>query len=426
MGNNGNGQVRLNLGSGSNPLLDYINLDICEGRSIYPLAYEQNSVAEIRASHVLEHFPMRQTLQVLKEWVAVLKPGGWLKIAVPDFKWIAQSYLNRFDAPIAAYLMGGQTHEYDYHKAIFDHDSLKALMAEAGLVDIQNWGPEAGVRDCSALAVSLNLMGQKPERTNVLAVRSEKVRENSQGKQFVAGAWREHGLQEEKAKVVTVMVMSRPRFGSLYAADTLSAIANGLRAPLLSGAGAWWEQGLTRAIQAALEYKDYDDDPADVIVTADYDTIATPQDAIELITLLYQNPQYDALVPMQARRGMFEEVLARTAGPADLTQGIIPITSGHFGLTVFRRSVFEKMKAPWFLNKPDDDGHWGEGRTDADIYFWNKLADSGFKAGLATGVVVGHEDSLVSWPAVKDGKVVKVHQSIFEWLETRRPPEEVK
>jgi 2-polyprenyl-3-methyl-5-hydroxy-6-metoxy-1,4-benzoquinol methylase len=52
------------------------------------------SVDVIRASHILEHFPA-QVPAVLKHWAAKLKPGGVLKIAVPDFAWIAQAYLDR-------------------------------------------------------------------------------------------------------------------------------------------------------------------------------------------------------------------------------------------------------------------------------------------------------------------------------------------
>lgn len=47
--------VRLNLGAGDNPMPGYVNLDIKGGVEIGKLPYENESVDEIRASHVLEH-----------------------------------------------------------------------------------------------------------------------------------------------------------------------------------------------------------------------------------------------------------------------------------------------------------------------------------------------------------------------------------
>lgn len=420
-----NGALKLNLGAGpvEQWLEGYRNLDGKNGDNLFPLPNPDDSIGEIRASHCLEHFPAATVLDVLKEWVRVLKPEGWLKIAVPDFRYIAEAYLGKRSTPhsLQSYLMGGQVDERDYHKSLFDETSLTDMLKQAGLVDIQRWTSE--IKDCASLEVSLNLMGRKPTIPVLEPVAS--YARNGHGKQFVAGEWRTEKLQEDFAKVVVAMIISRPRYGTLHAADALSAIAFMLKAPMLTAGGAWWEQGVCRSVLEALKFRDPQGDPADVIVTADYDTLATPEDALQLIQLLYQNPQYDCIVPTQIRRGTYEEILAQTAGPVDMNQALVPITSGHFGLTVFRRHVFEKMKAPWFLNVPDAEGQWSDGRQDADMYFWAKFCDTGFKAALATQVICGHLDEFVSWPKLENGKVVKVNQSIFAWLETRKPPEGV-
>lgn len=416
-----NGHIKLNLGAGDVNLPGYINLDGKNGHSLYPLAYDDQSAYEVRASHVLEHWSHRETLNVLREWARVLKPGGILKVAVPNFEYIAKSYIDRQPSPhpLHYYLMGAQIDKRDFHQAVFDEPSLRDLMYQAGLVDVTQFASEAN--DCSALPVSLNLMGRKPG-AEVAVSPSPMPAPTEPEAQFVAGRWHAQNLKEVTAPTVVAMVMSRPRFGSLYAADCLATIAHRLGAPLLHGAGSWWEQGLTRSILEALKYRSSKGMEAEFILTADYDTIAVAEDVIKMITLLYQNPQYDCVVPMQARRGKFQEILARTAGPVDFTQALIPITSGHFGLTVFRRRVFEKLKAPWFLNVPAEDGHWGEGRTDADIFFWEKLMDSGFKAALAPHVSIGHMDEHVAYAVLEDGKIVKKCMSIFEWLETRTVP----
>jgi len=637
--------LKLNLGAGHpDTWLDgYDNLDGQRGESIYPLTrYADDSADVIRCSHTLEHFAIAEIPHILREWVRVLKPGGILKLAVPNFRWICEAYLGQRqcaqNAPIASFVMGGQQHATDYHKSIFDEHNLRLLMTNVGLVEIEPWLSEL-TNDCASLPVSLNLMGKKlgtphkviqietqphhysipddqpidpryagflasieplnqysqfgedgiieaifeaigiknkfcfeagasdgvffsntkrfieqgweallmePDETlfkslkqrypdqstgvylmnvalsgnnsldwalsmigapkdldlisldidgqeyhilnamvkyqprvivaeyapdadpmfipevggpgqagrlalrfvleargyeivcrtycNLIAVRKdeakklenwpagEEIRENERpGRQFISGHWHDNGLIAEQKKVVVVMVMSRPRYGSLYANDVLGSIAIALRAPLLTSGGAWWEQGLTRSIKSALTYKDPKGEETDVILTADYDTLANPDDVQQMIQLLYQNPQYDCVVPVQARRGTFEEVLCGTAGPVDLTQGLVPITTGHFGLTVFRRRVFEKLKKPWFLNVPDVDGDWVT-HTDADIYFWRNFGDCGFKAALAPNVVIGHEDSHVLFPYIKDGKVTKRCMSIFEWLDKRKIP----
>ena len=57
------------------------------------MPYADESVDEIRASHVLEHFPQAQLPAVIADWVRALTKGGKLKIAVPDFAKIAEGYL---------------------------------------------------------------------------------------------------------------------------------------------------------------------------------------------------------------------------------------------------------------------------------------------------------------------------------------------
>lgn len=47
-----------------------------------PLPFEKNSVDTIIARHILEH--LVDTVQTLKQWIEVIKPGGRLIIAVPD------------------------------------------------------------------------------------------------------------------------------------------------------------------------------------------------------------------------------------------------------------------------------------------------------------------------------------------------------
>lgn len=152
-------KLKLNLGSGSCPIDGYVNIDRKTGRQAYPLDYEDNTVDEIRASHILEHFSLGEVGQVVRHWSSKLKPGGVLKIAVPDFAKIAEMYKTDGDH-VAGYLCGGQVDENDFHKSIFDRKSLTALLDHAGLYDITHWDSE--IEDCASLPVSLNLQAVKP------------------------------------------------------------------------------------------------------------------------------------------------------------------------------------------------------------------------------------------------------------------------
>jgi hypothetical protein len=162
-------RLKLNLGAGNLELPGYVNIDRKTGQEAYPLSYTDGSVDEIRASHILEHFGLREAPVVLQHWVSKLRPGGILKVAVPDFAKICDVYKNGGDNT-AGYLCGGQIDENDYHKSIFDRISLTRMLEGAGLCDIQHWDSE--IKDCASLPVSLNLQGakfcQSPELEKIL------------------------------------------------------------------------------------------------------------------------------------------------------------------------------------------------------------------------------------------------------------------
>ncbi len=92
----------LNLGCGGLYHIDWINLD---GISTSPhviehdlrkrLPYPNRSMDVVYHSHVLEHFPAEDAPRFLMENIRVLKPGGILRIAVPDLENIARSYLSK-------------------------------------------------------------------------------------------------------------------------------------------------------------------------------------------------------------------------------------------------------------------------------------------------------------------------------------------
>lgn len=480
--------MKLNLGSGNAPLEGYENLDAKTGDSLYPLRQDESkrlnwrqplprgfagdSVDEVYASHVLEHFPHGQTLDVLKEWTRVLKPGGWLKIAVPDFEWIVSRRRPEYGISedlLQAYLFGGQTDENDFHKAVFTPEKLRRLLNQCGLVNIRPWKSE--IQDCASLPVSLNLMGQKPEAPSAVGEESsddkidwleaqddreqeQRARKKPLGRPsssrtqvFAAGRWQDLegevqcATQEEvdaanagqlqrrtvvlddKRAARIALCLSTPRIGFLRPLERLLGLAHQANISLFSGDGVFWHHALSRSIRNAIEF-DFEDgsDGFDFILTADYDTYAVIEDIQGLATMLARSPEADCLVSLQMKRGGTGEILVGGQN-MNLTAPLVPIETGHFGLTLFRKSFFERMPKPWFYEKADAEGHWGEGRIDADIGFWLNAKKAKLNVMLAPGIVCGHGEEVITYPRIVNGKPEKVYQAVNDWLTVRTKPE---
>jgi len=94
-------KLRLHLACGHDYTEGYINIDfyapedaVCDARfDVMKLPYPDNSVDEIKAFHIIEHFHFFEIQEVLKEWCRVLKPGGRLWIETPDFLESCRSFV---------------------------------------------------------------------------------------------------------------------------------------------------------------------------------------------------------------------------------------------------------------------------------------------------------------------------------------------
>ena len=130
--------------------------------------FGNGSADSIYACHVFEHFPVSQQAAVVKRWFEILKPGGKLRLSVPDFDKLIAKYIegNRNIRDIEFMLMGGQDYRGNFHHAIFNRDHLTCVLESAGFVNILNWHPKDEKnwpRDHSwNVDISLNLVGEKP------------------------------------------------------------------------------------------------------------------------------------------------------------------------------------------------------------------------------------------------------------------------
>lgn len=377
--------LKLDLGAGAVSPAGFTPRGNAHGSPIYPLPYGAASVDEIRASHVLEHFPTALVPEVLAHWVSVLKPGGCLRIAVPDFAKVAEGYLAGANQPTEGYVLGGQVDAADFHKSLFDGERLKKLLAGAGLMLIRAWQSEL-VDDCAALPISLNLEGTKPHA----------------------------------AEISVSAVMSVPRLGFMDNFFSAFEALPALKVTVRRVTGAFWGQCLERAIEEALEQ-----DEPDAILTLDYDTVFSRRDAALLMQLMCCHPEADAIAAVQAARGrdgaLFsmradgERVLPGASDAANTVEvhrdvfapDLAKLATAHFGLTLIRADKLRALPHPWFHDQPAADGGWGDGRTDADVFFWRQWERAGFSLYQANRVPVGHLDLSVRWPGADLGVVLQ-------------------
>jgi SAM-dependent methyltransferase len=109
----------LNLGCGSRYHPAWTNVDFAPDdpavlshdlRKGIPFPDEEFDV--VYHSHVLEHFGRRAARDFLRECLRVLKPGGTLRVAVPDLERIAKTYLGALERAAAGGAQGGDDYEW--------------------------------------------------------------------------------------------------------------------------------------------------------------------------------------------------------------------------------------------------------------------------------------------------------------------------
>jgi SAM-dependent methyltransferase/glycosyltransferase involved in cell wall biosynthesis len=172
--------IRLNLGCGDKILPGYVNCDALSSRGQGPkvdvqcdvtkrLPFVDGAAEEVLAVHVVEHIWRWEVADVLREWTRVLQPGGRMVLECPNLLSAAQELIRN---PVAAAGPGpeGQRSMWVFygdprwrdplmiHRWGYTPQSLAALMAEAGLVNVRQEPAQFKLREPR----DMRIVGEKP------------------------------------------------------------------------------------------------------------------------------------------------------------------------------------------------------------------------------------------------------------------------
>lgn len=144
----GQREIRLHLGCGSERKAGWINIDLLGDpvdvawNLAKPLPFDSGSVAAIFHEHLLEHLPLRASDVFMQECYRVLRPGGILRMGIPDAGRLIKSYAGdrRYLEELhpgrpTALLAVQELFYWHRHCAMFDAETLDLLFRASGFLD---------------------------------------------------------------------------------------------------------------------------------------------------------------------------------------------------------------------------------------------------------------------------------------------------
>jgi predicted SAM-dependent methyltransferase len=139
--------LKLHLGCGKRFIPGFTHIDAVEYPHVDHVSTIDNlgfissdSVDVIYTCHVLEHFRRKDVGRVLMEWRRVLKPGGTLRVSVPDFARLCDVYQKHSDLSLViGPIFGRQDYLYNIHYNVFDEATLTTLLQECGFSNVRRY-----------------------------------------------------------------------------------------------------------------------------------------------------------------------------------------------------------------------------------------------------------------------------------------------
>jgi predicted SAM-dependent methyltransferase len=144
------GDVRLHLGCGGERKAGWVNMDLLGDpvdvawNLANSLPFDSGSVVAIFHEHLLEHLPLEAGDSFMRECFRVLKPGGILRVGVPDAGRLIRSYAgdrgyleDLHPGRPTALIAVQELFYWHRHCAMFDVETLEVLFRASGFPEPQ-------------------------------------------------------------------------------------------------------------------------------------------------------------------------------------------------------------------------------------------------------------------------------------------------
>jgi predicted SAM-dependent methyltransferase len=149
------GEIKIIIGSAGLQTDDWIStdfpaLDLTDEQTFARL-FKPGSVDVFLAEHVWEHLSVTEAVLGIKNCMKYLKPGGYLRLAVPDGNHPDPDYIEKVKP-------GGRGPGADGHKVLYDHNMLSGMLRQEGFIvtrlewydqkghfNFEDWSPADGM-----------------------------------------------------------------------------------------------------------------------------------------------------------------------------------------------------------------------------------------------------------------------------------------
>lgn len=134
--------MKLNLGSGFDFRVGYVNIDISDkfhsktlvgdARDLSKFNIPDNSVEEIIALHLIQYFTPDELQLVINNWCNKLQPGGSITIKAFDYSILGNTIMyERIDLINLNKILFGDNN--NIHRGVYNLINLVSLMESAGM-----------------------------------------------------------------------------------------------------------------------------------------------------------------------------------------------------------------------------------------------------------------------------------------------------
>jgi SAM-dependent methyltransferase len=114
----------------------------------------------VYSSHMLEHLLPAAAERLLREVYRVLKPGGIVRICIPDLEFAVSKYLHGDRDTFLAYFFPlDKRNDFGWHRYMYDFWMLEQMLLATGFRNIRRLGPAVGATP------DIELLDNRPQET---------------------------------------------------------------------------------------------------------------------------------------------------------------------------------------------------------------------------------------------------------------------